>query len=67
MRKFRRDKPTIYWHYYPESERGFWRVSPCPRPLTASLRLWQNAHYLVNRMNMDIAIKRPVSRMRTVE
>ena len=57
VRTFRRDKPTIYWVYYPHSGQGWWRVSPVPyQPYfrREKLALWGKAHKLCQEMNRQL-------------
>lgn len=60
-RRFRQDKPTIYWTYYPGLRRGYWRVSPRPllkdHPYAKLVEhLWASAHDTVHKMNAAIGV-----------
>lgn len=44
-------KPRIYWTYYPKSKRGYWRVSPMPKPYHKHADRWQHAHDYATKLN----------------
>jgi hypothetical protein len=45
-------KPRIYWHWYPKSKRGYWRVSPIKRHAPTWMRnQWAYAHRMCRQMN----------------
>lgn len=47
--------PRIFFTYYPNSYRGFYRVSPLPVPSEPAFReLWAKAHEFVQRLNNNV-------------
>lgn len=48
-------KPRIYWTYYPKSRRGYWRVSPMPKPYHVNRAAWDAAHSYVNKLNEGVS------------
>lgn len=48
----KRRRPRLYWTYYPKSRRGYWRVSPMPKPASNVDRdRWAYAHNMAREMN----------------
>lgn len=50
-------KPHIFWTYYPRMKRGFWRVSPKPKPYHRHTKAWDAAHAFKERLNHAESIR----------